>query len=418
MKLFRQLLLPTLALLAAIASSQPSASLSSEKKAQVIDMVTSVITRYAYVPGVDFGKVKDYIADLKPEIDKASTDDDFADAMNKAFMKFGFSHLVLHSPRLVEARQTNQMVGIGVRINVQPDGILVIALIDGAPAQAAGIEPGDLIVEADGKKVTGPGQVQGPEGTKVHIKVKKADGKFREMDVVRRKFSTVRQEELSWVDKETAWLRIYTFDLSYSRERVEQLMKDAAKAKRLIIDLRGNGGGAVLNLMHLMGLTMSTGSSVGTFVSKQIVDAFVKEKGGDPTDLKAIAKWSPQIMRVLEAKQGAYKGDIAVLVDGGSGSAAEIAAIALKENRNATVVGQKSAGMVLVSFIRPLADTGYAIQFPMSDYVSAKGVRLEGNGVKPDLETPRSPAFIKKGEKDPTVVAALDFMKKSASVHR
>lgn len=417
MKIFRSLVVPTLALVAAFGLAQP-APITAEKKATVMEMATSVITRFAYVPGVDFGKVKDYIAEVKPEIDKATTDDDFADAMNKAFMKFGFSHLVLHSPRLVDARQTNQMVGIGVRINVQPDGILVIALIDGAPAQAAGVEPGDLIVEADGKKVTGPGQVQGPEGTKVHIKVKKPDGKFREMDVVRRKFSTVRPEELSWVDKETAWLRIYTFDLSYSRDRVEQLMKDASKAKRLIIDLRGNGGGAVLNLMHLMSLTMSTGSSVGTFVSKQMVDAFVKEKNGDPKDLKAIGEWSPQKMRVAEAKQGYFKGEIAVLVDGGSGSAAEIAAISLKENRNATVVGQKSAGMVLVSFIRPLADTGYAIQFPMSDYVSAKGVRLEGNGVKPDLETARGPAFLKKGEKDPTVVAALDFMKKSASVHR
>jgi len=416
MKTFRAALAATALLLTAPFAGAQNTTLTPEIKARVLDQTTQLVTERAYVPGVDFTKWSEYLAAKKKDIDDAKTDEEFASAVQDALSKFSFSHLYLHTPAAAKARVTNQTIGIGIRINPQPDGVLVVGLIPDAPAMKAGIEIGDLIIEADGKKVTGPGQIQGTEGTKVVIKVKKSDGKTKEYTITRTKFSTVRPEELSWADKDTAVLKIYTFDLAYDSDRVEDLIKQASPAKRLIVDLRGNPGGAVFNLMHFLGTVLPDQTTLGTFVDRKLVDTYVKEKHGDPKDLKAMAEWSPNKIHIRANKKAHFDGEIAVLVDGGSGSAAEMAAEALKEVSNAPVVGTKSAGAVLVSVMRPITD-GYVLQMPITDYISVKGVRLEGNGVTPDkaIDPKKFPLFLKKGEKDPIWADAIALLKKAES---
>ncbi|MER3497107.1 MAG: hypothetical protein C4320_10375, partial [Armatimonadota bacterium] len=75
-----------------------------------------------------------------------------------------------------------------------------------------------------------------------------------------------------------------------------------------------------------------------------------------------------------------FAGNVVVFVNGGSGSASEILAAALKEQLNAPVIGQKSAGAVLVSVIVP-ATNGFVLQYPLSDFVTPEYRRLEGAGV-------------------------------------
>ena len=91
-----------------------------------------------------------------------------------------------------------------------------------------------------------------------------------------------------------------------------------------------------------------------------------------------------------------------MLINGVSGSASEIVAAGLRDTIGATVVGSKSAGAVLVSQYVP-ASNGFMLQYPLSDYVTIKGVRLEGAGVIPDvlasdpkLRTPNAPDDVVK----------------------
>jgi carboxyl-terminal processing protease len=415
MKLFRaSIAASALLLVNAFALADPPAKptgLTPAVKAEVLNRASDLILTRAYVPGIDFSKWPAYLATQKDAIDKAQTDDDFATAIQDALENFKITHIVIHTPKMVNSRMTNSTIGIGIRINLIPEGVLVVGLIDKAPAEAAGIEVGDIITAANGAKVTGPSQIQGDEGTSVKITVKKSDGKMKDYTIVRRKFSTTRPEELTWVDKETAVLKIYTFDLAYNRDRVEDLIKQAAPAKRLIVDLRGNGGGAVLNLEHFLGTLLPDDSVMGTFIDKSLVNKFVTETKGSATDLKAMADWSPEKIRIKQNKNATYKGEVAVLVDGGSGSAAEIAAAALRDTLNSPIAGTKSAGAVLVSMMRPLPDN-WVLQIPVDDYVTSKGLRLEGAGVVPDTVVAKVPSIIKKGDVDPTWVAAVDLLKK------
>lgn len=373
-----------------IAAAVPAQTVDDKPdvKAQVLQRITDRLTKSAYVPGVDFAQWPKYLEEVQPKLDAAKDDLEFQRAINEALTKFGMSHIVLTTPQQAEQRRTGSTVGVGITTQPTEDmaGLIIVRTVKDAPAERAGLVPGDTIVAVDGNKVEGIKGIPGKEGTDVKLSVKHADGKVEDYVLTRRPFSTVRPEELNWIDKDTAKLTVYTFDFTYDSENVEKLMLEAAKAKNLIIDLRDNGGGAVVNLEHLLGMLIPDDKPIGTFVSRRLVTDYVAETKGDPKDLAAVAQWSKDKVKPRKNRRvPVYKGNLAVLVNGLSGSASEIAAAALHDEANATVIGTKSAGAVLVSVIVPVSN-GFMLQYPLSDYVTVKGVRLEGNGVKPDVE--------------------------------
>lgn len=388
----------------ALAQTSPAPStLTADMKAEVMKEVNRIVTNVAFVPGVDFAKFQDFMTGQQESIDKAEDARAFTSAVNAALRKFGISHIVMTTPEMANQRRTRTATGIGIQI--QPEegkGIRIINVFPESPAFQAGLREGDLIVEADGKKVDSPTQVSGEEGSTVTIKYER-DGKAKTVKVTRRKYSNVRPETLTWVNQDTALIKIWTFDVGYSQSNVEKLMKDAAKSRNLIVDLRNNPGGQVINMVHLLSMLLPDKAPIGSFIQKGMVTRYVKETGGNPTDLAAIAKFADRPIRAGNPRVERYKGNIAVLVNQGSGSASEITAAALNENLDAPIIGTKSAGAVLVSVMNPLPH-GYMIQYPITDFVTPKGVRLEGKGVEPLVE---AGGLVRWGEKDTAVEKAV-----------
>ncbi len=390
------------------AFAQPAATpekvtLTKEIREAVMKEVNRIVTSVAFVPGVDFAKFSEFMDTQKESLEKAETPRDLTFAVNTSLRKFGISHIVMTTPEMAVARRTRSAVGIGVQIQPEPGkGIRVLNVFPSSPADTAGIQAGDLIIEANGKKVESPVDMQGEEGSTVVVKVDR-DGKNKSFSVTRKKYSNVRPETLTWPTPDTAVIKIWTFDLAYDSKNVEKLFGQAGRARNLILDLRSNGGGAVSNLLHLLNLMLPEKTPIGTFIQRNMVDRYVKETGGKATDLPAIARFADRPVRTGKSNVEKYKGNVAVLINGGSGSASEIAAAALQENLGSPVVGQKSAGAVLVSIMGPLPH-GFMLQYPITDFVTSRGVRLEGTGVEPVLD---APAVIKWGEKDLAVDKAL-----------
>ncbi len=107
-----------ISMIAPNAIAQESPKMDAEAKKAVLEKMTSLITTYAYVPGVDFNKLSDLLEKQRDALTKAETEDQFSNAVNEALQQFGFSHIVLMKPQDVNARVNRSSVGIGV--NIQP----------------------------------------------------------------------------------------------------------------------------------------------------------------------------------------------------------------------------------------------------------------------------------------------------------
>jgi carboxyl-terminal processing protease len=416
-KLFGSFMALALAAVATIAPAQSSQT-SPEVKKEVLERMNRLIERNAFVPGVDFRQWDTYLDKVRGDVDKAQTEEEFASTINSALRNFGFSHIALQTPREGKIFRTGQTVGIGITSQITDDGVLVVRVVPGAPADKAGLKPGDLIVEVEGEKAKGITKIIGAEGTQVHLKVKSEDGTVKDHTLTRAKFSTVRPEELEWLDDNTAKLSVFTFATGYNPKRIDDLMKQASRAKNLVLDLRDNGGGAVINLQHLLGYFLDGDTAVGTFVDKEMLQSYLDSKKVKEANVTDVAKWSReqqdfwfQQIRPAKLRSPRYQGRIAVLVNPGSGSASEIAAAALREFAGAQIIGQKSAGAVLVSVVVP-ATHDFMLQYPLSDYVTAKGLRLEGNGVKPDIESKEARVRL-PGQPDEAVDVAKAYFTKT-----
>ena len=395
-----------------------------EVRTEILTKLTSQLESYAFVPGIDFKKWDEFLKTERAKIDEAKNDDEFKTSVNSALHKFGFSHILLATPKDATVRATGQTTGIGVSSQPLPEGgRVIIRVVEKSPASEAGLEPGDVMQEVDGKKVTDTTIISGESGSKVKIKILKPNGKTFEYTITRRPFSTVRKDEFKMLNTATCLLKINTFDNSYNPTLIDEYMKDAVKAKNLIVDLRFNGGGAVTNLLHFAGYFVDPQLKLGYMLDKSCLTHFKDKEKREPANLAELAPFANTFMMTPAKATGHFSGNLIVLINGGTGSASEIFTAAMHDlygkktiskdgtvvpdtaNVSCTVIGTKSAGAVL--FSRYLsASNGFALQLPVADYLTPTTSRLEGNPIVPDVTT-EDPKILLPTVPDKAIEAAL-----------
>jgi carboxyl-terminal processing protease len=158
-------------------------------------------------------------------------------------------------------------------------------------------------------------------------------------------------------------------------------------APGLVLDLRGNQGGAFNIVMGMLGwLIPERDRQVGTVIQRTLTLKIVVQPRPEP-----------------------YAGRVAVLVDGLSMSGSEVTAAALQDTGRARVFGSRTAGAVLSSTVMRLPN-GDRFQFAFADYVSITGRRLEGHGVVPDVAVELTRNALING-RDPVIDAAVEWIR-------
>lgn len=415
----------SLALALAVMAHAQTVDGKPEIRKEILDKLTSRIENMAFVPGIDFKKWDEFLTNEKPKIEEAKNDDEFKNAVNTALKKFGFSHIVLATPKDANTRMTGQTTGIGISSQPSPDGVgrVIIRVVEKSPASEAGLEVGDTILELDGKKISDTTVMTGESGSKAKLKIKKPNGKMFEYNITRRPFSTVRKDEFKKLNDTTGLIKINTFDRAYDAKAVDDLMKDAVKMKNLVVDLRFNGGGAVSNLQHFAGYFVDPKLKLGYMLDRGSLNRYKNSEKKDPPTLADLTPFASTYIMTPQKAPLKFTGNLIVLINAGTGSASEIFTASMRDlygkktvdkdgnitadlaNISCTVIGSKSAGAVLFSTFTD-ASNGFALQIPVADYLTPSQGRLEGNPIVPDVEA-EDPKVLLPNAPDKAIDAAL-----------
>jgi carboxyl-terminal processing protease len=184
------------------------------------------------------------------------------------------------------------------------------------------------------------------------------------------------------------YIRFNTFMMPVM-EKVHAALREFKDEPGIIFDLRGNPGG----------IAALTSGIVGLMETRQ-------------TSLGALRMRSERINLAVFPQARPYTGPVAVLIDSGSGSAAEVFAGGLQELRRAVIVGERSMGGALGSAFMKLP-TGALFQYADSDFRTPSGALIEGHGVAPDVEVKHTRASLLAGRDAPLEAAIAELRKKT-----
>jgi carboxyl-terminal processing protease len=274
---------------------------------------------------------------------------------------------------LTAAQLRGSFDGIGVEIDRRDGQLVVVAPIAGSPAERAGMQSGDVIVSVDGVDVAPLSlelvsrRIRGPRGSSVQVGLRR-EGQPLVVDVVRDTIAiaSVRTRSLGG-DARLAYVRIHTFGEPTSQQVREQLAPLLAEgSKGVVLDLRGNPGGYLSSAVDVTSIFLKDGV------------VLYQERGGPDAARRTYrTSGSPQVPDL----------PIAVLVDRGSASAAEIVAAALRDNQRAVLIGEKTFGKGTVQELRTLSDESQ-LRLTVAQWLTPSGHAIQGEGLLPDLEVP------------------------------
>ena len=262
--------------------------------------------------------------------------------------------------------------GIGARVDMRADGRLqIVAPIDGSPAEAAGLKPGDVVLEVNGESIVGlslleaVNLIRGPEGSEVRLLVKRlTEASEIEIVVVRDTIPLDSVFVRSRPEDRFAHIRLTTFYADTAdklAENIRSSLNDGAEG--LILDVRDNPGGLLSSVIDVTSMFLDDGDLV----------LYELDGVGDRDDHRA--------------RNAGEFADIplVVLANGFSASASEIVVGALQDHDRAPVVGATTFGKGSVNVLRRL-NNGGGLYMTIAKWYTPGGRLIEGNGVEPDHE--------------------------------
>lgn len=285
--------------------------------------------------------------------------------------------------------RANHYVGVGVTVSYErEEGLLVKEVIQDGPAEQAGVKAGDIITHVDGTAVAGEARytaserIAGEEGTQVELTLLGEDGQSRKVTCTRK---TLKSYSASgkMLEDSVGYVRLdnfYSGAADTFRQEVESLRAQGATS--LVLDVRSNPGGYVMELVEILDYLLPEGP---VFVERP--------------------RWGREI--VYQSEASCVDLPMVVLVDANSYSAAELFAAQLRESVQVPIVGEVTSGKGYSQVTFSLFNGG-GLGLSVAAYCTGNGHSLIGEGLTPDVELSLNTS---EGT-DNQLQAALDLLKK------
>ncbi len=330
-------------------------------------------------------------------IDKISDQDLIYGAAAGAANAVGDPYTVFFKPSDAKSFSENlsgNFGGIGAEIGIQDGNIVVIAPLKNNPAEAAGIKSGDKIVKIDASSTMGMtvdeavAMIRGPIGSAVTLSIMRDGWKApKDFKIVR---ENIVVPTLDWkmLPGNIAYFQLYNFNanasLIFYNDTLSALMQGA---KGMVLDLRDNPGGYLDIAQEIAGWFLNRG------------DVVVRERMRDGSETVLRANGNAALAQM----------PVVVLVNGGSASASEILAGALRDDRGAKLVGEQTFGKGSVQELENLPD-GSELKISIAEWLTPKGYTINHVGLKPDYIVSLTDADV-TAKKDPQLDKAIQILK-------
>ena len=285
--------------------------------------------------------------------------------------------------------------GIGAEVGLKDDQLIIVSPLDGSPAKAAGLRPGDKLLKIDDQGTVGMSvteavsKIRGSSGTKIKLNLQTGDESPRDVEITR---GIITVSSVSWQDKGdgTAYIRISRFGDDTKKEwdkAVSEININMKELDAVIVDVRGNPGGYLEAAVYI---------AEEFFRGKPVV--YEETATGDqiPLEAKRVGVFS-NVPAVF------------VLIDEGSASASEILAAALKENYGAKLIGTKSFGKGTIQDAKDFKD-GSGVHITIAKWLTPKKEWIHKVGIEPDIKVEITPDDVKNA-KDTQLEKAIELAK-------
>jgi C-terminal processing protease CtpA/Prc len=393
-------------------SAQPGPpQLSTRDRRAILDKVLAALEKRFYRPEKLNGDWRDTVERHWPLIEVADTTDGFEQAMSDLLAELHTSHLgFFHG----SARRASSRAALSATYlaDETPFGKRWIFqdVHSGGAASNAGIEPGDILLSVDGREITPPEHPVFAMGKQTGLEIVGKDDQLRlvAVDVARPKGKKLHFVEPTLVEARhlengLGYLKVAMFPGIVGVEvanEVSRAVERLGKIDSLIIDLRGNTGGGI-GALRVMSLLTPGRIPVGFALDrKRVTPNLDSEKQrfrrfhAIPGSKKALwplaLKFAPAMLAktpiVLETEglgRKEFHGNMILLVDRHTASAAEMIVAFARENNLARIVGEKTAGKLL-SATSVKVGQGFRLALPTGAYYTWKGSVLEGTPIEPD----------------------------------
>jgi len=323
------------------------------------------------------------------EVDEDKLDEGALDGMVRALGDRFSQYIGEDEAELFRQSVSGEFEGVGLGVEKDSRGLLVVRVFDGSPAQRAGIHKNDVVVEVNGESIAGEatqvatGKIKGRAGTMVELTVlTPSTGKRREFELKRARIETpvVEGRIAKRGGRRFAYVELLGFsDGAHGelRQEIDGLRERGAEG--VLLDLRGNPGGLLREAVLVASVFVEDGEIVSTRGRTKPEHVFEAE--GDAIDESI---------------------PVVVLVDNGSASASEIVTGALRDTERATIVGRRTFGKGVFQEVEELSN-GALLDLTVGSYYLPDGENISDKGIRPEVRAYDKP----RTKRDEALPAAL-----------
>ncbi|MCX7844422.1 MAG: S41 family peptidase [Candidatus Bipolaricaulota bacterium] len=313
-------------------------------------------------------------------------------ALKGMVQSLGDPHSVFYTPEEYEKWERSlagEYTGVGMEITIRKGWVTVVTPLPGTPAEAAGIRPGDVILEVDGESTEGwtleqaSMRIRGPEGTPVTLKVRRPDGKIEVLTIVRARIRVESVRSRYLAEERVGYVRVLRLDAETGRLLGQALSAfPLGELRGLVLDLRNNPGGYLSAAVEVASFFVDRGVIVRTR-GPSFGERLYHSRGNNLPNLP-----------------------LAVLVNEGTASGAEIVAGAIQDHGMGVLVGRKTFGKGLIQEIVLRLPEGGVLKLTTGEYLTPQGRKVHEVGLTPDIEVKR----VEEAEEDLDLKAALEWI--------